>query len=207
MRALLIDQPREAAYGIGGGKLFEKLPAGERPNVHVASVTKCMTLLLAVELLETPGAGVDLDDPVPVSALAAGTGGSHVEPPYGEVLEEGDEMPLDLLLYGMMLRSCNKSSVAVAEYLGRKQWLWSHGSLPANFDACGHFVTMMQSKADELMMGNTICGHPAGGMITTPPKTWRTSGIKPGNIRNSAASRPIRTSRCAGFTTPWRSAP
>ncbi len=177
VRVLLTDADREAALGIGGGKVFEKMPAGERTNVHVASVTKTMTLLLAVELLNTPAANVHLDDPVPVSELAAGTGGSHVDLPYGEPLLEGDEMPLELLLYGMMLRSCNKSSVAIAEHLARKQYQMLHGSIPNNFDACGYFVTdMMQPKATALQMVNTIFGHPAGGTITPPQdliNLWR----------------------------------
>ncbi len=177
VRALLTDSQREAAGGVRAGKLFERMPAGERTNVHVASVTKCMTLLLAVELLQTPGADVHLDDVVPVSELAAGTGGSHVDLPYGVALAEGDEMPLELLLYGMMLRSCNKSSVAIAEHLARKQYLFMHGPLPDNFDACDYFVTnMMQSKATELAMVDTLFGHPAGGTITPPQdlvNLWR----------------------------------
>jgi hypothetical protein len=177
VRALLTDRQREEANGVGGGKLFEKMPYGERTNVHVASVTKCMTLLLAVELLQTPGANVSLNDDVPVSELAAGTGGSHVDLPYGVALAEGDEMPLELLLYGMMLRSCNKSSVAIAEHLARKKYLFLHGSIPDDFDACGYFVTdMMQPKAAELDMVNTVFGHPAGGTVTPPQdlvNLWR----------------------------------
>lgn len=177
VRVLLTHDQREETYGIGGGKLFEKMPSGERTNVHVASVTKTMTLLLAVELLQTAGANVSLSEDVPVSEMAAGTVGSHVDLPYGAALEEGDEMPLELLLYGMMLRSCNKSSVAIAEHLGRKQYQFLHGSIPNDFDACGYFVTnMMQGKAAQLDMVNTLFGHPAGGTITPPQdlvNLWR----------------------------------
>jgi hypothetical protein len=168
VRALLTDKQRESA-GIGKGKLFEVMPSGEATNVHVASVTKCMTLLLAAELLATPGANVNLADNVVVSANAADTGGSIVEPPYGPVLGTNYVMPLDALLHGMMLRSCNKSSVAIGEHLARKQYAFLYGALPANFNANNYFITvMMQGKADALGMVNTLCGNAAGGMITTP---------------------------------------
>lgn len=177
VRALLTEAQREETGGVTAGKLFERMPSGERTNVHVASVTKTMTLLLAVELMLTPGANVAIQDSVTVSELAAGTGGSHVDLPYGVPLAAGDTMPLELLLQGMMQRSCNKSSVAIAEHLGRKQYQFLHGNPPNDFDACGYFVaTMMQGKATNLAMVNTLFGHPAGGTITSPQdlvNLWR----------------------------------
>lgn len=169
VRALLVDKRWEETYGPGARKLFEKVPPNELTNVHVASVTKTMTLLLAVKLLEIPALDLSLTNEVTISQLAAETGGSIMEPPDGPELEKDDKMPLDLLLNGMMQRSCNRSSVAIAEYLATVWYDHIHpGPIPQDFDACAYFVTnMMQQTAQDLGMVNTIYGHPAGGCITT----------------------------------------
>jgi D-alanyl-D-alanine carboxypeptidase (penicillin-binding protein 5/6) len=72
-----------------------------------ASVTKVMTLLL---ILEAVDAGrLSYDDSIPVSAAAAGMGGSQV------YLKEGESMTLDDMLKAICLASANDACVAVAE--------------------------------------------------------------------------------------------
>ncbi len=157
VRALLTDKRREDAGGIGAGEMFLKMPAGELLTNHVASVTKVMTLLLAVEELTQPGSTFSLNDDVTVSALAAHTGGSRMGlstgyPPLGT----NDVMPLGLLMYGMMLESCNKSSVAIAQHF------------TGETEAYGVWTNLMNQKAAALGMVNTLYTQPAGGCITTP---------------------------------------
>ena len=113
-----------------------------------ASVTKVMTLLL---ILEAVDAGrLSYDDSIPVSAAAAGMGGSQV------YLKEGESMTLDDMLKAICLASANDACVAVAEYL------------------CGSeeaFVEKMNQRAAELGMTNThfvnCTGLPAKGHLTT----------------------------------------
>ncbi len=87
-----------------------------------ASTTKIMTLIVALEK-------GNLDDVVTVSSHASGTEGSTIW------LEPGDQMTLRELLYGMMLRSGNDATVAVAEHIA--------GSVDA-------FAALMTQKAHEI---------------------------------------------------------
>ena len=87
-----------------------------------ASTTKIMTLIIALEK-------GNLDDVVKVGPHAAGTEGSTLW------LEEGDEITLRELLYGMMLHSGNDATVAVAEHIA--------GSVDA-------FARLMTDKAHEI---------------------------------------------------------
>ncbi|MFN0060419.1 MAG: hypothetical protein ACKVX7_18335 [Planctomycetota bacterium] len=164
VRAMVSDLTWEAA-GEGNGQLYAESQFLD--PLHVASVTKCMTLLLAVEAIEA--GDVSLSDSVWVSSLAGTTGGSFLEvwdsgSPVLDMngdeirfIQTGDTMPLELLLHGMMMRSCNRSSVAIGE--------WVALQVEGNPDL---FVNMMNERAVELGMTETICGHPAGGMITDP---------------------------------------
>ena len=97
-----------------------------------ASVTKIMTLLLAMEAL-TEGK-ISLDDKVCVSANAASMGGSQV------FLKEGEEMTVRDLIKCTVIASANDAAVALAEHI------------------CGSedsFVRAMNSKAKELSMNAT----------------------------------------------------
>ncbi|MGE3164903.1 MAG: hypothetical protein AB7O52_08350 [Planctomycetota bacterium] len=163
VRGIVTDMAWEDAGGPGSGRLFSKNEF--LPHVHVASVTKTMTLLLAVEAIEA-GLVDELDD-IDVSSLAGTTGGSYMElwDMSGPVLDmggneirflaTGDTMPLDMLLHGMMMRSCNRSSVAIGEEV----------ALQVMGDS-ERFVDMMNARASAIGMPNTVCGHPAGGMVT-----------------------------------------
>ena len=157
---MVSDSGWEVEFGIGGGTIYEVMPPNEPEAVHVASVTKTLTLLLAVEALED--GLVALDDPVEIGELAANTGGSQMDP----LLVLGDIVPLETLLYGMMIHSGNTASVAIASTYCRR----TRSNAPANdeqaaFDA---FVMEMNERADDLLMNDSQAGHPAGGMVTTP---------------------------------------
>jgi CubicO group peptidase (beta-lactamase class C family) len=176
VRGLVTDAQWEQSYGTGAGELFLQMPPNEPTNVHAASVTKCMTLLIATEILALPGIDVDLGDPVPVSAKAAGTGGSFMGDNNSNAtvddgerpILEGDELPLRLLLSGMMAPSCNKSSRAIAEFLGAKHRFLLDGVVLTTDEGLAHFVGLMNTKAMALEMNATIYGDSWGGGITTP---------------------------------------
>ena len=164
VRARLTDLQWQNTYGPGSSVLFNKVaPAYHPPELHIASVTKCMTLLLAVEAILD--GDVNLNDDVAISALAGTTGGSKMSPE----LDEGDVIPLEVLLHGMMMRSGNRASVAIGEHVGQTA---------PNYQVLGastNFVIAMNKKAQELGMTDTVYGHPAGGCVTTPEdqtKLW-----------------------------------
>ena len=100
----------------------------------IASTTKIMTCIIALE-------NGNLDDIVTV--------GDEVLTMYGTniYIEVGEKMSLKDLLYGLMLRSGNDASVVIAKHIG--------GTIE-------NFVNMMNSKAQELGMKNTIYNNPHG---------------------------------------------
>ena len=81
-----------------------------REQLYPASLTKIMSLLLALEKLEQNQ--VSLQDEVLISARAAAMGGSEL------FLSEGDVVTLENLLIGMAVGSANDAAVAVAEHVG-----------------------------------------------------------------------------------------
>lgn len=109
-----------------------------------ASVTKVMTLTLALEAIRDGRA--TYGELVPVSEYAAGMGGTQIW------LEPGEQMPLEELLFAIAVGSANDAAVAVAEHLA--------GSEPA-------FVDAMNAKAKELGMRNTQFANPSG----LPPRS------------------------------------
>lgn len=114
-----------------GRVLYEK--QADR-QMLIASTTKIMTALLAVELGE-------LSETVTVSTNAAGTEGSSM------YLKAGEELRLETLLYGLLLSSGNDAAVAVAEHIA--------GSVEA-------FAQRMNEKARELGMTNSSFANPNG---------------------------------------------
>lgn len=111
--------------------LYEK---NSKQKAYPASTTKIMTALLALE-------EVGLDDQVTVPANASGTEGSSIYLAVGEQLSVRD------LLYGLMLRSGNDASLAIAEYVS-----------PTTAD----FVRLMNEKAKEIGALNTHFSNPNG---------------------------------------------
>lgn len=122
--AILIDQRT-------GEILFEQ-------NAHhkqsVASITKIMTAIIAIE-------SGQMDDVTKASRNAIHTEGSSI------YLEEGEKMNMTDLVYGLMLRSGNDASIAIAEHIGGSE---------------EGFVFLMNEKARWLGMTNTNFDNPHG---------------------------------------------
>ena len=97
-----------------------------------ASVTKIMTLLLVMEAID--GGKIALTDAVPVSAHAAGMGGSQV------YLKEGESMSVEEMLKCVVIASANDCAVALAEFVAGSE---------------ESFVAAMNARAAELGMVNT----------------------------------------------------
>ncbi len=106
---------------------------GDR-HMLIASLTKIMTAIVAIE------AG-NLSDRVKVSGRAFGVEGSSI------YLKKGEEISLQNLIYGLMLRSGNDAATAIAEHVG--------GSLEG-------FVYMMNEKAAMLGMDHSHFANPHG---------------------------------------------
>ena len=105
----------------------------ENERLYPASVTKIMTLLLVMEGLDENQ--FKLTDTVTASANAASKGGSQIW------LKEGETMTVDELLKAAAVYSANDACTALAEFIA--------GSEPG-------FITMMNLKAKELGMENTV---------------------------------------------------
>ncbi|MGB8954760.1 MAG: D-alanyl-D-alanine carboxypeptidase family protein [Tumebacillaceae bacterium] len=103
-------------------------------KLYPASITKIITCILALEKGK-------LTDMVKTSQLAREQEGNRV------YLETGEEEPLEMMLYGLMLNSGNDAAVAIAEYLG--------GSVE-------NFAKMMNEKSAELGAKNTHFVTPNG---------------------------------------------
>ena len=98
------DVPAQAAYLIeanSGRVLYAK---NENTRLPMASTTKIMTALLAIE-------SGRLSETVTVPEEAVGTEGSSM------YLRVGEQIPLRDLVYGLMLRSGNDAAVAIACFL------------------------------------------------------------------------------------------
>jgi serine-type D-Ala-D-Ala carboxypeptidase (penicillin-binding protein 5/6) len=108
-----------------------------------ASMTKMMTVLIAMERVRDKTAS--LDDPVLTSAWASRIGGSQV------YLAQGETFPLGEMLKAVMIASANDAAVAVAEHIA--------GSTDA-------FVDLMNKRAKELGLTDTtyqsVHGLPPG---------------------------------------------
>lgn len=117
-------------------------------KLEPASVTKVMTLLLVMEAVDS--GRLSLDESVPVSAHAAGMGGSQV------YLKEGERLSVSDLIKCVAVVSGNDCAVALAERLS--------GSESA-------FVDQMNQKAQAPGMEDThfvnCTGLPAPGHLTS----------------------------------------
>lgn len=115
-----------------GRVLYEK-SAHERRSI--ASITKLMTALVALELHP------DLTSVVTVQQEWTGAEGSSM------YLKPGEELTLEALLYGLLLHSGNDAALAVA------------GFCAGDVDA---FVAEMNKKAAQLGMNDTHFANPSG---------------------------------------------
>ena len=101
----------------------------------IASITKLMTALVALESGHAP------EEVVTVRPEWTGIEGSSL------YLRAGEQLRLETLLYGMLLRSGNDAAQAVAGYCG--------GDV-------GAFVKAMNAKTEELGMENSHFANPSG---------------------------------------------
>lgn len=126
-------QPSSVAYAVYDGDydylIFEKKAHEER---SIASITKIMTLLVVVELIED--GALDLDAVVTASTTAASRGGTQIN------LKGGDKFSLEELLYATALVSANDAAVALAEYVAGSE---------------ANFTKLMNNKASELGLKHT----------------------------------------------------
>ncbi|MBY0010260.1 D-alanyl-D-alanine carboxypeptidase family protein [Paenibacillus typhae] len=106
---------------------------GDEPML-IASLTKIMTAIVAIE-------NGDLASKVKVGKNAFAKEGSSL------YLKLGEEMLLEDLLYGLMLRSGNDAATAIAEHVGGSEQ---------------GFVYLMNAKAEELGLKNTHFANPHG---------------------------------------------
>lgn len=97
-----------------------------------ASVTKVMTLLLAMEAVDS--GTISLSDSVGISENAASMGGSQV------FLAPGEQMTVEDLIKSVVISSANDAAVALAEYISGSE---------------ESFVSRMNERAAELGMNNT----------------------------------------------------
>lgn len=119
-----------------GKILYEKDKDSKRSP---ASMTKIMTLLLAMEALENES--IKLTDEVYISKNASSMGGTQI------FIEENTKIPLETLLKGIAIASANDAAVAVAEHIGGTK---------------ENFVKMMNDKAKSLGCKNTSFKNPHG---------------------------------------------
>ncbi|WP_188992687.1 D-alanyl-D-alanine carboxypeptidase family protein [Paenibacillus nasutitermitis] len=103
-------------------------------SMKIASLTKIMTAIVAIEHGK-------LSDMVKTSKRAAGREGSSI------YLKLGEEMSLQNMLYGLMLRSGNDVATAIAEHVGGSE---------------EGFVHMMNEKAQMLGMSRSQFMNPHG---------------------------------------------
>ncbi|WP_139489248.1 D-alanyl-D-alanine carboxypeptidase family protein [Brevibacillus dissolubilis] len=119
-----------------GTILYEKNANEKLPP---ASITKVMTMLLAMEAIER--GELKLTDKVRTSEHAASMGGSQI------FLQPGEEMSVEDMLKGIAIASGNDAAVAMAEHLA--------GTEEA-------FVAKMNERAKQLGMKNTHFVNPNG---------------------------------------------
>lgn len=119
------------------GRVLYRKEADKR--LYPASTTKIMTALVALEIMDEIGAGLDSFVVVPEEAV--GAEGSSV------YLKKGEKITLRELMYGMMLQSGNDAALAVAICCG--------GDMET-------FVSMMNKKAADLGCTDTHFVNPNG---------------------------------------------
>ncbi|MCD8375523.1 MAG: serine hydrolase, partial [Oscillospiraceae bacterium] len=140
-----------------GRVLYEK---NARQPRDIASITKLMTALVAVERAE------DLDEIVTIQPQWTGVEGSSI------YLQPGEQVSLRALLYGLLLQSGNDAAVAIAAHcagdvetfvgwmneravqLGMEQ---THFANPNGLSQQGHYSTAY----DMALLAAACCANPA----------------------------------------------
>ncbi len=116
--------------------LYEK---NAHEKLAPASMTKIMTMLLAMEAIES--GKIKLSDKVLISKNAAGMGGTQI------FVEANTEVKVEDLLKGIGIASANDAAVALAEKIGGTE---------------DNFIDMMNKRAKELGAVDTNFKNPHG---------------------------------------------
>ncbi|SMC39913.1 D-alanyl-D-alanine carboxypeptidase family protein [Papillibacter cinnamivorans] len=130
--ALSLSAASAILVDAGSGRVLYSKDSDKK--MLIASTTKIMTALLAIEM-------GDLDAVVTVKREYTLAEGSSM------YLREGEQLTLEALLYGLLLQSGNDAALAVADFCG--------GSV-------SNFVKKMNERAAELGMTNTRFANPSG---------------------------------------------
>lgn len=137
----LPDIDASNAFVMGkNGTVYYARSADEQ--VKIASITKVMTAILAVE-------NCKMDEKITVSNAAATVGNSTAG------LLEGDELTVEQALRGLMIPSGNDAAIALAEHVGKKLD-------PKTKDAVATFVKAMNERAKKLGCTGTLFENPHG---------------------------------------------
>ncbi|MCI7631917.1 MAG: D-alanyl-D-alanine carboxypeptidase [Collinsella sp.] len=137
----LPDIDASNAFVMGkNGTVYYARSADEQ--VKIASITKVMTAILAVE-------NCKMDEKITVSNTAATVGNSTAG------LLEGDELTVEQALRGLMIPSGNDAAIALAEHVGKKLD-------PKTKDAVATFVKAMNERAKKLGCTGTLFENPHG---------------------------------------------
>lgn len=129
--SLEISSPSVILIEGNSGEILYESNADEQRSI--ASITKVMTLLLTMEAIES--GQLELEQILTASAHASSMGGSDIW------LKEGEQMSVDDLIKATVIMSANDAAVVLAEAIAGSE------------DA---FVAMMNEKAQELSMTNTV---------------------------------------------------
>jgi len=121
-------------------------------RVPIASMTKMMTLLVALDMLSSRK-DVSLDSSVTVSNTAVLVAPTHLG------IHPGQQIPLEELLKSMIIKSANDSAQMVAEFLGS--------------GSAENFVAIMNQKAAQLGMKSSHFYNPHG----LPGKSARSDNV------------------------------
>lgn len=128
-----------------GKVIFEK---NSHEKFAPASVTKVMTMLLAMEAIDN--GKIKFSDKITASENAKKMGGSTM------LLDTGEVRTVEEIIKGIAIASGNDAAVAMAEYLGGTE---------------ENFVTLMNTRAKELGMKDTTfkncTGLPADGHLSS----------------------------------------
>lgn len=119
-----------------GNVLLEHNP---NEKMEVASICKLMTTLITLEHLDS--GNLKLDDKVVASAYACSAEGSQA------FLDSGSEYTIRDLLKSVIVASANDSAIVLAESIGGSE---------------SNFVNMMNDKAKDLGMTNTLYANSTG---------------------------------------------
>lgn len=126
-------------------------------KLKIASITKLMTYAVTKDALKE--GKINLSDIVTI--------GENPPKEYGSTfyLKQGDILPLEILIESILIASANDSSVAIAEHVAGSE---------------AEFVKLMNNKAKELGLENTIYYNPNG--LPEEDKRENTMTIKEINI-------------------------